>query len=223
MRKPYELRYRLVAGRIRAGAKGVGMSGAIISVVIAIVGVGGTLTSSVVTQVLSHRAELRRLEGEKAARLAELRTAADERRIDELRRCYVQLNARDRHYRDVMLAYAYALRTGAAEAEAAEVGNARREQRDTRAEAQLVASDAVLELESRVNDRLTTAYRYLMKAAGEPDSPARRTRLREIIDLLDSIIPQQGNIRALMRLEVGTTQGLPDWYDPEGGLAAHHS
>ncbi len=122
-----------------------------------------------------------------------------------------------------MLAYAYALKSGSAEAEAAEVGNARRAQRDTRAEAQLVASDAVLELESRVNDRLTTAYRYLMKAAGESDSPARRTRLNQVIGLLDSIIPQQGHVRALMRLEVGTTQTLPDWYSPDGGLATHDS
>ncbi|MGZ3101420.1 hypothetical protein [Streptomyces sp. H72] len=199
------------------------MSGAAISVIVAVVGVGGTLASAVVTQVLAHRAELRRLEGERGARLAEQRAAAEQRKIDELRSCYVQLHARDRHYRDVMLAYAYALKAGPAEAEAAEVGHARREQRDTRAEAQLVASDAVLALESRVNDRLTTAYRYLMKVAGEPDSPARRTRLSEVIGLLDAIIPLQGNIRAPMRLEVGTTQELPDWYNPRGGLATHES
>lgn len=199
------------------------MSGAIISVIIAVVGVGGTLASAVVTQVLAHRAELRRLEEEKGIRLAEQQASADQRRIDQLRNCYVQLNAHDRHYRDVMLAYAYALKSGSAEAEAAEVGNARRAQRDTRAEAQLVASDAVLELESRVNDRLTTAYRYLMSAAGESDSPARRTRLNQVIGVLDSIIPQQGHVRALMRLEVGTTQTLPDWYNPEYGLATHDS
>ncbi|MFF0831586.1 hypothetical protein ACFYWF_01245 [Streptomyces sp. NPDC003344] len=199
------------------------MSGAIISVIVAIVGVGGTLASAVVTQVLAHRAELRRLEEEKGVRLAEQRASADQRKIDQLRNCYVQLNAHDRHYRDVMLAYAYALKSGSAEAEAAEVGNARRAQRDTRAEAQLVASDEVLDLESRVNDRLTTAYRYLMKAAGESESPARRTRLNQVISLLDSIIPQQGHVRALMRLEVGTTQKLPDWYNPDGGLATHES
>ncbi|CAL2072241.1 hypothetical protein GPN2_22498 [Streptomyces murinus] len=52
-----------------------------------------------------------------------------------------------------MLAYAYALKSGAADAEAAEVNTAPRAQRDTRAEAQLVASDAVLRIESRVNAR----------------------------------------------------------------------
>ncbi|MFE9446758.1 hypothetical protein [Streptomyces sp. NPDC006739] len=189
--------------------------------IVTIVGVGGTPASAVVTQVLSQRAELRRLEEQKQARLAEQRAAADHRRTDQLRHCYVQLNAHDRHYRDAMLAYAHALESGSADAEAVEASNARRAQRDTRAEAQLVASDAVLELEGRVNDRLRTAYSYLMKAADESDSPTRRARLDQVIGLLDSIIPQQGHVRALMRLEVGNAQQLPDWYDPEIGLTTH--
>ncbi|MCF2131249.1 hypothetical protein L1I79_33230 [Strepomyces sp. STD 3.1] len=199
------------------------MSSAALSVIIAVVGVGGTLASAVVTQVLAHRAELRRLKEEKGIRLAEQRASADQRKIDQLQNCYVQLNAHDRHYRDVMLAFAYALKSGSAEAETVEVNNARRAQRDTRAEAQLVASDEVLKLESRVNDRLTTAYRYLMNAAGESDTPARRARLNQVIGLLDSIIPQQGHVRALMRFEVGTTKALPDWYSPEDGLTTHDS
>lgn len=199
------------------------MSSAVLSVIIAAVGVGGTLASAVVTQVLAHRAELRRLTEEKGIRLAEQQASADQRKIDQLQDCYVQLNAHDRHYRDVMLAFAYALKSGSAEAETVEVNDARRAQRDTRAEAQLVASDEVLKLESRVNDRLTTAYRYLMNAAGESDTPARRARLNQVIALLDSIIPQQGHVRALMRFEVGTTKTLPDWYSPEDGLATHDS
>ncbi|MET7610376.1 hypothetical protein ABZX97_04615 [Streptomyces seoulensis] len=191
--------------------------------IIAVVGVGGTLASAVVTQVLAHRAELRRLKEERGIRLAEQQATADRHKIDQLQNCYVQLNAHDRHYRDVMLAFAYTLKSGSVEAETVEVNDARRAQRDTRAEAQLVASDEVLKLESRVNDRLTTAYRYLMKAAVESDSPARRARLNQVIDLLDSIIPQQGHIRELMRFEVGTTKTLPDWYSPEEAPATHNT
>ncbi|WP_437056273.1 hypothetical protein [Streptomyces sp. enrichment culture] len=193
------------------------MSGATISVIVAIVGVGGTLASAVITQVLAQRAELRRLERGERVRLEEQRASEDQRKVDQLRSCYVQLNAHDRHYRDAMLAYAYALKSGTFEAEAAEVSSARRAQRDTRAEAQLVASDAVLEIESRVNAQLTIAYRRLMEATHESDSSTRQARLDQVIDLLDSIIPQQGHVRALMRLEVRATQKLPDWYDPEIG------
>jgi hypothetical protein len=114
------------------------MSGATISVIVAIVGVGGTLASAVITQVLAQRAELRRLEREERIRLEEQRASEDQRKIDQLRSCYVQLSAHDRHYRDAMLAYAYALKSGSFEAAAAEVSSARRAQRDTRAEAQLV-------------------------------------------------------------------------------------
>ncbi|MFF7972234.1 hypothetical protein [Streptomyces sp. NPDC007905] len=195
------------------------MSGATISVIIAIVGVGGTLASAVITQILTQRAELQRLEREERIRLAEQRTADDQRRIDQLRNCYVQMNAHDRHYRDAMLTYAYALKSGSAETDAAEVTSARRTQRDTRAEAQLIASDAVLDLESRVNAQLTIAYRRLMEATGESDSSTRQARLKQVIDLLDSIIPQLGHVRALMRVEVTASQELPDWYNPEIGLA----
>ncbi|MEU3551633.1 hypothetical protein [Streptomyces longwoodensis] len=192
--------------------------------IVAIVGVVGTLASAVITQVLAQRAEAQRSEREKLVRLAELQASEDQRKIDQLRSCYVQLNAQDRRYRDAMLAYAYALRSGSvgAEAEAEEVNVARRAQRDTRAEAQLVGSDAVLRIESRVNAQLTVAYRRLMNAADQPSSEARQTELNQVIKLLDAIIAQQGHVQALMRLEVGATQALPDWYNPEVGPPEHY-
>lgn len=150
------------------------MSGEIISVIVAIVGVGGTLASALITQILAQRAELRRSEQDERVRTAEQQASEDQRRIDQLRSCYVQLNAHDRHYRDAILTYAYALKSGSADAEAAEASSARRAQRDTRAEAQLVASDAVLELESKVNAQLTIAYRHLTKVAGESESSAHQ-------------------------------------------------
>ncbi|MDX2709070.1 hypothetical protein PV350_40420 [Streptomyces sp. PA03-6a] len=196
------------------------MSGGTISVIVASVGVLGTLASGVITQVLAQRAESQRREREERARTTEQRASEDQRKIDQLRNCYVQLNANDRYYRDAMLAYAHALKSRSVDAEAAEVNTARRAQRDTRAEAQLVASDAVLAIESRVNEQLAVAYEHLMDAAGGPDSPTRQERLKRIIGLLDSITAQQGHVRALMRLEVRATQELPDWYNPEIGLAA---
>ncbi|MER6080940.1 hypothetical protein [Streptomyces sp. NPDC001833] len=198
------------------------MSGETISVIIAIVGVGGTLASAVVTQVLAQRTESQRAEREERIRVAEQRASEDQRRIDQLRSCYVQLNAHDRHYRDAMLAYAYALKSGSADAEAAEVSSARRTQRDTRAEAQLVASDAVLQIESHVNAQLTVAYRRLMGATSQSDSSTRQAQLSRVIELLDSIIAQQGHVRALMRLEVRASQELPDWYNPEIGPPEHY-
>ncbi|MFJ7136988.1 hypothetical protein [Streptomyces fungicidicus] len=197
------------------------MSDGTISVIVASVGVFGTLASAVITQVLTQRAESQRSERGERVRISEQQAAEDQRKVDQLRSCYVQLNANDRYYRDAMLAYAHALKSGSVDAEAAEVNTARRAQRDTRAEAQLMASDAVLQIESRVNAQLTTAYRHLMEVAGEPDSSRRQERLNHVIELLKSLTAQQGHVRALMRLEVRATAKLPDWYNPDIGLAAH--
>src|SRR5689334_13557349 len=102
------------------------MSGATVSLIVAIVGVGGTLASAVITQVLAQRAESRRLDREQQIRAAEQRASEDQRKIDQLRSCYAQLNAHDRQYRDAMLAYAYALKSGSTDADATEVSSARR-------------------------------------------------------------------------------------------------
>jgi hypothetical protein len=92
-------------------------------------------------------------------RLADQEAAEKKLKTDQLRSCYVQLNANDRNYRDAMLAHAYALKAGApGKAEAAEVTAARRAQRNARAEAQVIVSDEVLESEGRVNFQLTVAY-----------------------------------------------------------------
>jgi hypothetical protein len=192
------------------------MSGATVSLIVAIVGVLGTLASAVMSQVLTQRAKLRELELAEAVRVAQERDAEKRRRSDQLQSCYVQLNAHDRHYRDAMLAYAYALRSGSADVEAAEVSGARRAQRDVRAEAQMLASLEVLTVEGRVNNRLTVAYRRLMEAAREADSSARRTQLDQVIDLLDAVIEKLGQVRALMRVELGVDQELPAWYQENG-------
>jgi hypothetical protein len=86
------------------------MSSAIVSLVIAVVGVCGTLASAIFTQRLSQRARLEELGRTERLRHADQETAEKKSKTDQLRSCYVQLNANDRNYRDAMQAYAYALR-----------------------------------------------------------------------------------------------------------------
>ncbi|MGW5609439.1 hypothetical protein ACWEWI_25710 [Streptomyces sp. NPDC003753] len=184
------------------------MWSAIVSLVVAVVGVCGTLASALLTQHASQRAKLQELEHTERVRLAEQEAEREQRRADELRACYVKLNAQDRHYRDAMLAYAYALKGGSpaeAEAETAEVTMARRAQRDARAEAQMVVSDTVLSAEGEVNYALTQAYRRLKEAESAPDATARVEALDEAIALLNRVIPMLGRVRVLMRTELGVT------------------
>jgi hypothetical protein len=131
------------------------MSSATVSLVVAVVGVCGTLASAIATLLLSQRAKLQELKYAERQRLAE----QDAAKKQQLRSCYVQLNANDRNYRDALLAYAYALRAGSP-SEAAEVSTARRAQRDARAEAQMAVSDEVLKVlkaKSTTSSRLPIA------------------------------------------------------------------
>ncbi len=198
------------------------MSSAIISLVVAVVGVCGTLASAIFTQLLSQRAKLEELKHTDLRSLAEREAVEKQRKVDQLRSSYVQLNANDRNYRDAMLALAYALKAGSlAEVEAAEVATARRKQRDTRAEAQMVVSEDVLAEEGPVNAQLTVAYRRLKHIQQEDDASAREQLLHETIELLDEIISMLSRVRVIMRMELGVIDKLPAWFQrTPGPLAA---
>lgn len=188
------------------------------AMVIAIVGVCGTLASAIITQLFSQRSRRQELEDSERRRLAEQEAAEKQRKTDQLRSCYVQLNANDRNYRDAMLAYAYALKAGSpGEAEAAQVATARRAQRDARAEAQMIVSEEVLNTEGRVNARLTRAYRSLHQIPSESDAAVCEALLEEVIKLLDEIIPLLSRARVTMRMDLGVIGKLPAWYQPEPG------
>jgi hypothetical protein len=76
------------------------MSSAIVSLVIAVVGVCGTLASALFTQRLSQRARLEELGRAERLRRADQEAAEKKGKTDQLRSCYVQLNANDRNYRN---------------------------------------------------------------------------------------------------------------------------
>ncbi|MBL7501161.1 hypothetical protein I6A84_10825 [Frankia sp. CNm7] len=186
------------------------MSGATVSLVVAVVGVCGTLASAIFSQQLSQRARLKELEHAESQRLAEREAADNQRKLDQLRDCYIQLNANDRSYRDAMLAYAHALKAGSrGEAEAAEVATARRAQRDSRAEAQMIASDKVLRSEGQVNAQLTAAYGCLKRIERLSDASARVPLLEEVHGLLGGVIQLLSRMRSIMREELGVTDGSP--------------
>ena len=66
------------------------------AMVIAVVGVCGTLASAIITQLFARRSRHQELEDAERHRLAEQETAVKQRKTDQLRSCYVRLNANDR-------------------------------------------------------------------------------------------------------------------------------
>lgn len=189
------------------------MSTGIVSLVVAVVGVCGTLAGAIFTQRLSQRAKLEELKYAERQRLAEQEAVEKQRKREQLRSCYVQLNANDRNYRDALLGYAYALKAGSpSDAEAAEVATARRAQRDARAEAQMAVSDEVLDAEGPINAQLTVAYSRLKRLERESDASVREPLLDEVIKLLDKIIGELSRARVIMRMELGIIDKPPSWY-----------
>jgi hypothetical protein len=189
------------------------LSGAIVSLVIAIVGVGGTLASAIFTQRLSQRGKQQELEHMERLRLSDREETEKRRKADQLHACYVRLNANDRNYRDALLAYAYALKAnGVGEKELAELAIARRAQRDARAEAQMIVSEEVLEAESKVNNQLTIAFKRLKQFESQSDPNVRELLLDEIIGQLNGVIGKLSRVRVLMRMDLGVINKFPAWY-----------
>lgn len=95
---------------------------------------------------------------------AERESAEQQRKLELARTCCVQVSAKNRSYRDAMLAYAHALKAGSPwEAEKAEVATARRAQRDARAEA-IALLDKIVTLLSRT----TVIMRLSLGVIDEP-------------------------------------------------------
>jgi hypothetical protein len=186
------------------------MSNSVVPLIVAVVGVCGTLASAIFTQQLTLKARLRELEHAERRQLAEQEAAGIQQKADQLRACYVQVNANHRNYRDAMLAFAHALKEGSpGDAEEAELATARRSQRDARGEAQMMVSDAVLDAEGEVAQRLNKAYRKLMLARRESDAGARDSTLDEAISLLSETVPLLSHARTIMRMELGLASKPP--------------
>lgn len=172
------------------------MSSQTVSLIVAVVGVLGTLASAVVAQWFT-------LHGDRQRRVD--RAAAEKRRYDDqLRHCYVELNRRDRAYRDAMVAYAYALRDcRLTEKDKTDLSSARAALGEIRAEAQMLVSDKVLKAEGEVYWRLANAYGDLMHFEKEHDPEVRHRSLQELIHRLDGTMQQLRDMRALMRADLG--------------------
>ncbi|MEV5574853.1 hypothetical protein AB0L06_32865 [Spirillospora sp. NPDC052269] len=167
-------------------------------------GVVGTLSSALLSQRLSQSSKLKELEHQERMRGEERAAEDEQRRLVELRTCLVNLNAADRQYRDAMLAYAHSLREDdATEAEKEEVAEARRAQRDARAEAQLLASERILDAERTVSRGLQIAYGLLKKVERGRASSVRDEQLAQLFQSLAGVMDGLTHMRGIMRQELG--------------------
>ena len=177
------------------------MSTDITGLMVAVVGVAGTLTAPVVTQRLTIRARQQELDAAQRQRLEDRDNERHRTNLAERRAVYVELNAAIRAYRR-------AIRDGLIEPSEQcrdEREQARRAFDRRTAEVQLIATDAVLEALTPVNAMLYRLYDGVVQAdALERRDPEHAKKNRgELLDQLNHRIPLEARaFRNVMRAEL---------------------
>jgi hypothetical protein len=196
--------------RQKAGIVGGDWAG----LVIAVVGVVGTLGAALLTQSRADRtkrlelqaaAEQRREERQHAEVLlqAEQAQARQRESLELRRRCYIGLNTASRQYLTAMTNYLHALRHNVdVGASLAQLESSRLAYRDSYSEAQMVSPNPVLHASGVAKTRLNTAYGNVKKLG--PSLSGCVDELQALEDeLRQEVWPSVGVQKNAMRIDLG--------------------
>ncbi|WLQ48351.1 hypothetical protein P8A21_12945 [Streptomyces poriferorum] len=147
------------------------MGSALIGLAAAVVGVTGTLIASVLSQRLLARVQSEQFDRQQQLAEAQWRREQQAAELNRRRDGYLQVNASFRRYRTRLMDFHWTVHKEAVTPEARElVEEARRDHHAVFAEAQLIASAAVLAELDGMTAALSEAYRRIMSLAeGTPD------------------------------------------------------
>ncbi|MFD4030966.1 hypothetical protein ACFWVP_10620 [Streptomyces sp. NPDC058637] len=185
-----------------------------VGLLIAVVGVAGTLGAALLTQNRADRTKRMELQAAAEQRReerghAEALLQAEQARqwqgesLERRRTCYIALNTASRQYVTEMTNYVHALR-GRQDVDAAlnNLEVARLGFRDSYAESQMVFPDAVLRAASAAKTALNTAYGTLRKYGAEPSTYAEE--LAALEDAFhEQVWPHLGALKQSMRADLG--------------------
>ncbi|WP_458245401.1 hypothetical protein [Streptomyces sp. MAI_2237] len=194
------------------------MSGGWSALVVAIVGVGGTLGAALLTQSRADRTKRMELEAAHAQRREEREHAEELRQAERaeqkaealvvlLRSCYIALNTASRQYMTAQVNLLHALRrdTGVhlclEQLEASRIA-----QRDSYAEAEMLVPDDVLAAATDAGHRLNTGYGLLKRAA--TTTPYDHEDLSAFAAGVDESWSQLAVMQQQMRQALGIESGM---------------
>ncbi|CAM5547423.1 hypothetical protein GCM10010222_26560 [Streptomyces tanashiensis] len=184
------------------------------ALLIAVVGVAGTLGAALLTQNRADRtkrmelqaaAEQRREERGHAEELrrAELERHRESESLERRRACYITLNTAARQYVTAMTNHIHALRRGEDAAASLEHLEERRAAyRDTYAEAQMIVPNAVARASGDAKDHLNDAYGKLRKYAADPSGYADELSAMGR-ELHEDVWPYVVAMKVAMRIDLG--------------------
>lgn len=168
------------------------------ALLVAVVGVVGTLLSALLTQRAADRSRQR--EQERAEQVRELRSEAQ-----ELRSCYVALNTSARQYLAALTDHVHALaRDEDPRSVRQRLTEARDQHRDAYAEAQLRVPERVLELAGDLSHDLGAVYGMVRRlddgVARAGDAPA------VVQESIDALWTRLREMRRTMRADLGASR-----------------
>ncbi|WP_405834215.1 hypothetical protein [Streptomyces sp. NBC_00105] len=180
------------------------MSSTVVPLVIAFLGIVGTLASGLMTQRLAEKTKLKELDRSERQR-AEERQYESKRVTEEVvRACYVMLNTASLDYHSELNNFWYALKADAVTDDLrSRLDDARREHRARFSEAQMRVPDDVLASADGVHRRLSRIYGVLKRLDG--GFPPRREgetleqAHTQIVELWDEL----SEMRRVMRQSIG--------------------
>ncbi|MET8687099.1 hypothetical protein ABZV77_23075 [Streptomyces sp. NPDC004732] len=180
------------------------MDSSISQIVITVLGIGGTLAATVVTQRSADRTRVRELDHVRQLQQDEREYATRQARLEARRTCYATLSAGTRDLANVMTNVFHALEKGEVTEELrADLARARREQRMRNAEAQMVLPDGVAEAASTANRHLGDAYGVLMRLDVGTAQPGET--LETAREALEQLWGPLWRMRRVMRVDLGIT------------------
>ncbi|MFF5488954.1 hypothetical protein [Streptomyces virginiae] len=185
------------------------MGNTLIALAVAVVGVAGTLIASVLSPRMLARIQAEQFERQQRAADAQWIREQRVAEVEKRRACYVTANSGYRRHRIELMKYLWLVHKAEVTASArADLEETRHSMHTAFAEAQMVASDAVLRELDAMTVTLAGAYsRTLLLADGDPQPG---WSFEEIQTLLLRLGDRWKDMRGIMRADLGVDPGPAD-------------
>ncbi|MEU9200623.1 hypothetical protein [Streptomyces sp. NPDC048332] len=203
------------------------MDAGVIALLVAAVGVAGTLLAPITTTWVGSRARLQEFELQQRAEQARRHVEEAQRNLERRRETYVALNSATRRYRILMMEDVHVLLNGGPLDADGAIENARLEFQDVYAQAQMLIPDSVLGPCHETRVALAEARKVIaaLHKEGEPGQEAWQSVHADVMRIWDLIQAMQ----EAMRADLGITASLPAGrasgqlpYVPDPPLPAQH-
>jgi hypothetical protein len=176
------------------------MSTAVLALVVAIVGVLGTLASALLTQTLSLRAKRLDIDEQRRQRLEQRDDERQRTEFQDRRASCIALNMEGRRFRQALKNCLFE----GVDKKGAELEEARQAFTSRYGEAQMILSDAVLKVATVATGRLAEAYGKVkshQQPGSPPIGPSDREKLERFLD--HEVASALRQLRQAMRRDLG--------------------